>query len=539
MKRIISIFILILFFDISFGQVFYHLRLGRSSMAIGTGEQNLTLLDPVNAMAGNPANLTYENGATISFFRNPLYFWWGKQQPLSNMVVTFNYDKHYFGLEYSNWELEKAKEIDQYGNIIKEHENYERTFSFGYAHILNEKLTTGVKFTYGISEGYEFKGKHLMLSAGLSYSEKLLGRNLIIGMSFMNFGDRVKLKDKLGKDFFGENPSLFLLGFNYNLLSFYPGNINSLIEFRKVLISHTNGVPDNSFKALFKSWKDFNQFFDTKFGLTLSSNPINVSNRISYGIKYFVGLSTGKYSKGFYNYGMQVSFSYLDYSLGLGFGGRLFSTGSFLSPQIYGYETFDITLNKKINWYNAQKQHLENKSIYAKKLGFAFGISNSLPMGNWAKSYANFNFDETGNFSTYELDLEIQLSDNLFNINTLSYWKSNRKISNDYLQLRFDEVAFAVLSGLGFYPFESLNKLYFSTKVGILRLNPTPANINPKYFNLLIVAFSSGYKFDLFYKGFQIIPYVNLQTFFQESLSKDQLFGLKKFDYGLKLGYEF
>lgn len=43
----------------------------------------------------------------------------------------------------------------------------------------------------------------------------------------------------------------------------------------------------------------------------------------------------------------------------------------------------------------------------------------------------------------------------------------------------------------------------------------------------------------MFYKGIQIIPYVNLQTFFREALEKDELYGYKKFDYGLKLGYEF
>lgn len=539
MFKIVSVSIFFISFNISFGQLWYYLEFGRSASAIGTAEQNITLLGPVNAMAGNPANLTFESGATVSFFRNPSYFFLEISTPVTNVVGSFNYkNKHFFGVEYSTHYLGKLKAFDQYGHLQKEYEDYEQAFSFGYAQKLNDKLSLGTKITYAITRDY-MQATHLMISAGLSYNEKLLGRDLNLGMSLMYFGDKVKVKSEVYGEYYGENPSLFLLGFNYNLLSFYPGNVNSLIEFRKGLISYTNGVPDNSFKSLFKSWKYFNRFLETKVGIVLSSNSVQLSNRLNFNTDYFLGFSTGKYSGEYYNYGMKISLSYLDYSLALGFGGRLFSAKNILSPQFYGYETFDITLNKKINWYNAQVQDLKYRTLPVKKFNFNFGISKSLPLGIWKKNYGEFTDVETENFSTIELDLEFKLGDYFYNTNTLAYWKSKTKIKNNYFRFDFDEEAYAILTGIGFYPFGHLNKFYLSTSVGILRLNPISPNIYPKYSNLLTIVFSSGYKFDMFYKGIQIIPYVNLQTFFREALEKDELYGYKKFDYGLKLGYEF
>ncbi len=135
------------------------------------------------------------------------------------------------------------------------------------------------------------------------------------------------------------------MGLNYNLISTLIGDVFSLLEFNKGIISHTNGVPDNSFKAFFNSWKDFNLFLETKIGFVLSSNPVQLYQNFKLKTNYFIGYSTGKYSGEFYNYGMQFSLSYLDYSLILGFGGRWFSARNYLP--LLENENFDITLNKK------------------------------------------------------------------------------------------------------------------------------------------------------------------------------------------------
>ncbi|MFN4110927.1 MAG: hypothetical protein ACK4G1_01530 [Ignavibacteria bacterium] len=539
MKRIISIFILILFFDISFGQFFYHLQFGRSSAAIGTGEQNLTLLDPVNAMAGNPANLTFENGATFSFFRNPFYFF-GLNHPMTNVVGSFNYqNKHFLGVEYSSHYLGKEREFDQYGNLQKEYENYEKAFSLGYAQKLNDKLSLGTKITYAFTRDY-IQATHLMISAGISYNEKLLGRDLNLGMSLMHLGDKVKFRIGVYDEGFGENPSLFILGFNYNLFSLYPGNVNSLIEFRKGLISHTNGVPDNSFKALFKSWKDFNRFLETKIGIILNSKSVQISNRLNFNTNYFLGYSTNKYSGAYYNYGMQIAFSYLDYTLGLGFGGRWFSARNYLSPEIYGYETFDIKFNKRINWANTNSKYFENHSIDAKDLSISIGISNSIPLGIWKNYLSNLYNLRRDRFLSYDFDFEIKLNNYLAFINTFSYWKSKLiLISNYFPEIAIDEASYSILTGLSFYPLNNFNNIYFSMKVGVLRLNPIPSNVYPKYSNLPIVVISSGYKLKIFDTQFQVIPYLNFVTFFRESSVSDKVFGFKKIDYGLRIGYSF
>lgn len=534
----ISLLIFLVSFNIAIGQAFYHLEFGRSSAAIGTGEQNLTLLDPVNAMAGNPANLIFEKGATVSFFRNPLYFFQSYSTPVTNIVGSLNYqNKNFFGLEYSSFYLGKEKLFDQYGNVQKEYENYEKTFSLGYAQKLNDKLSLGTKITYAISRG-NLQATHLMFSAGLSYNEKLFGKDLNLGMSFMHFGDKVKVKSEVYGEFYGENPSLLLVGFNYNLLSFYPGKITSLIEFKKELISHTNGVPDNSIKAFYKSWKKFDLFLTTEIGFILSSNPVRISNRLNFSTNYFIGYSTNRYSGEFYNYGMQISLSYNDYALALGFGGRWFSARTFLRPYVYGYETFDFTLNKKINWNSKEHNYSDGKLVGTNNLSFGFGLSNSLPLGIWKKNYHNSLDMSTDNFLSFDFDFEIKLNSYISNIITISYWNSNSKFTNNSQPIYdFDESAYAILTGLNFYPFNELNNYYISTKIGVLRLNPIPANVFPKYSNVPIIVFSSGYKLNLFSLNFQIIPYVNLVTFFRDASDKDIVLGFKKFDYGLKLGY--
>lgn len=536
MKRIILLFLFLLFFETSFSQVFYHLQFGRSVSSIGTGEQHLTLIDPVNAIAGNPANLIYENGITISSFRIPSHTSLWESFQLTNVSGSFNYkNKHFFGVEYSKWELGKYYFLDQYG-IRKELNNYEKTFSIGYAQKLNDKLSIGSKLTYGI-QGDVYNAKHLMFSAGLTLREKLFDKNLVLGLSFMNFSDRVKIKSVSEGEFYAENPSSFVLGLNYNLISTLIGDVFSLLEFNKGIISHTNGVPDNSFKAFFNSWKDFNLFLETKIGFVLSSNPVQLYQNFKLKTNYFIGYSTGKYSGEFYNYGMQFSLSYLDYSLILGFGGRWFSARNYLP--LLENENFDITLNKKINWFFNEQEQLKNEILNGKDLSISFGITNSLPLGIWKSNWENFVKFTTDNFLSYDLDFEINLNNYLSFINTFSYWRTKTKLESEYYEPKIiDEDAYAILSGFSLTPFRKYINLFISSKIGVLRLNPIPSNIYPQYFNLPIIVFSTGYKLDIFKTHFQLIPNLNLVTFIKESRAKDVVFGYKKLDFGLKIGYK-
>lgn len=540
MKKIFYLLLFFFFFETSFSQAFYHLQLGRSVASIGTGEQHLTLLDPVNAMAGNPANLIYEDGITISLFRNPLYFFFGKSIPITNALGSFNYkNKHFFGIEYSSWDF--GKFIKNENGIEKEMESYEKSFSLGYAQKLNDKLSIGSKITYGI-QGDIYKAKHLMFSAGLSLREKLFNKDLVMGLSFMNFGNRVKVKSETEGEFYAENPSSFIIGLNYNLISTLPGNIFYLLEFDKGIMSYTNGVPDNSFKSFIKSWKKFDQNLNTRMGFVLSSNPVNILKTINFNSKYFIGYSTERYSGEFYNYGMQLSFSNLDYSLILGFGGRLFSGRNFLSPAFYGYETFDITLNKKIDWSTGNREHSKDEIVSAKDLSISFGISSSLPLGIWKSNYVNTIKTTTENFLSYDLDFEVRLNDYISAINTFSYWRSKMRLESSYFSPIVIEVDnYAILSGISLSPFKSINNFFISTKIGVLRSNPIPSNVYPKYNNSSMISLSTGYKLNLFNERFQLIPFFNFVTFFSESSNekKDEVFGLKKLDFGLKFGYKF
>lgn len=205
----------------------------------------------------------------------------------------------------------------------------------------------------------------------------------------MHLGDIVKFKEYGNDEHYENNPSRSIFRFNYNVYSVFSGKIFSVIEVTKDIISQTDVVPDNFFKVLDNSWKDFNDSLFTKIDFIMSSHEIQFSNNLYLGTKYFLGYSTGKSKSEFYNYGMKASHTYLYFSLELVFCSRWFSLRDYINPVIYSYETFDFTLNKRINWTNRKTEYFENQSIDGKKLSIIFGISNSILLGMWKNDLLN------------------------------------------------------------------------------------------------------------------------------------------------------
>lgn len=109
MKKIFFFLLFFISFEVCSNQLFYSLLLGRSPLAIGSSEQNLTLLVPINAIAGNSINFVFEKEAIISFFRNLLYLFLGLKYSVANLVSSFNYkNKNYFSFEYSLFDFEET-----------------------------------------------------------------------------------------------------------------------------------------------------------------------------------------------------------------------------------------------------------------------------------------------------------------------------------------------------------------------------------------------------------------------------------------------
>lgn len=125
---------------------------------------------------------------------------------------------------------------------------------------------------------------------------------------------------------------------------------------------------------------------------------------------------------------------------------------------------------------------------------------------------------------SYDLDFEVRLNDYISAINTFSYWRSKMRLESSYYSPIVIEVDnYAILSGISLSPFKSINNFFISTKIGVLRSNPIPSNVYPKYNNSSMISLSTGYKLNLFNERFQLIPFFNFVTFFSESSNEKRM----------------
>jgi hypothetical protein len=545
MNKLNSFILLFLFLQIGFSQSHLYLVFPRSTASMGMGEQSVSLKNPISAMTGNPANLVYEDGATLSFYRNPLYFFGWGGYPLSNFITTFNYnDKNYFGLEYNNFD---GGELNVDGNkFIKQ---TEKSFSLAYARRLGNSFSLGSKLTYARSGDFA-KSNTFLLSLGLSYTTKFFDRDANFGLAFLNFGDRVKYKTWEGEEGYDINPTQLKMGMNYDFLVSPLVNSYLAVEFEKNLISFTNNEADNSFKALLKDWKDFPEDVSFKFGIGLHSSDISLGRGFGFNNRYYLGyVTTGKWVGEFLTFGTSLGINYKDFSFGLGYSGIWFTQRNLISGAYIGYETFNFIFYKKFNWSNEKKSVKTSPQINPQKYLISFGTSYTVPTGLLKENVVDMVKYSNKPILRYEIDFEFFFNERYSYLASLNYWRTQEKIElllPSYIPpIHFNSEHFSVLMGLGFYPFEGfLNGLYLQSKIGVLRRNPIPDNYYPKYSYYPIINFSGGYKLNLFNSNFYLVPSFEFSTYFVETLDDifsskrmDKIFGFKYVNYGLKLGY--
>lgn len=545
MKKYILITFLVFSFQVSLAQLHPHLNFPRSTASFGMGGQSVSLNDPISAMVGNPANLVYENGVTFSLYRDPFYFFDFFRFPFFNLTLTANYsDKHYFGLEYNYWDLGHwtIKEGEEKGRY------FEKAFSLAYTKEFNDNFAIGSKLTYG-QTGEWLKSNAFLLSLGFAYSTTVLNRNANFGIAFLNFGDRIKIKRKYENNEYNfvENPSQLKLGMYYDLFNLPLIKSNIALEFFKELISHTNGNVDNSFKALINDWKDFPEDVVSTFGISLNSFDIFLGKGFGFNNNYYLGYVTWKWGGEFLTFGTSLGINYKDFSFGLGLSGMWFTQRNLISGNYIGYETFNFILHKKFNWSNEKLTSTTSQIVNPEKYLISFGTSYAVPTGLFKTNQTDSKKYSNRPVFRYELDFEFLFNNKFSYLASINYLRTKEQV--DFIfgpfltSIEYGSELFSILMGLGFYPFDNFfNGFYLHSKVGVLRYNPIPGNIYPKYSYYPIVNLSSGYKFNLFETNFYLIPNLGFSTFFAEKVdnifySSDILYGLKFFNVGLKLGY--
>ncbi len=527
-------------------------------------------------MEYNPANLIYEEGLSLSMYKNPweiLSESFGSSFPLESFVATAevgnigNFGFEYTDQDYGTVELSTPANTPQ-GYTSQEFHFYEQSFAGGYAIPVSDEFAAGVQLRY-VREPYpQITINHLLIGAGAEYRPEIFDNRLNVALSLMNFGTRINypnytdtLNGKAVTFSQTDSPPASLdVGIEGLPVTNDSYNVSIMAGVRKPL-DKRGGAPDHvaesSFEALFNDWSDFPNDITAQLGLGYVWHPIYLGGGLSYFQEIYVGyFSVGpkdSYSS-FYTHGINVGLEARGLKVALGYAGRWYNNdaGSYMTWD-FPWETFQFTLSADPNSLFGSVETKQQKNSL-KHLMFLGGYSYNAVLGKMKSQDVPTEGDSlfwlpvrkaSNSYSSYsgfsvEADLYLDATTAIISSFSYSRIKETQSLTIDtiYVPLPIRMETFSFSSGFRYHPFEMLQPLFVQASIGVIRLNPIE-DTSPKYFYKSFTDLSIGGLFHIPDSKLIVAPSVGLKTIFMEAFGPaNRLVGYNQINFGLNLGYE-
>lgn len=578
-KSVAVLFLLSLSTKDSFAQssaAFQSLIYPRSVSSQGLGEQGVASRNPIDAMEYNPANLIYEEGLSLSMYKNPweiLSESFGSSFPLESFAATAkvnnvgNFGFEYTDKDYGTVEFSTPANTPE-GYTSQEFHFYEQSFAGGYAIPVSDEFAAGVQLRY-VREPYpQITIDHLLIGVGAEYRPEIFDNRLNVALSLMNFGTRINYPNYTdtvnGKAVtFSQTdspPASLDVGIEGLPVTNDSYDVSIMAGVRKPL-DKRGGAPDyvaeSSFKALFNDWSDFPNDVTGQIGLGYVWHPIYLGSGLSYFQEMYVGyFSTGPkdFYNSFFTHGINVGLEGYGVKATIGYAGRWYNNnaGSYLAWDL-PWETFQFAFSANRDLLGNCSGERSAGNTPAKIIlsgGYSYNTvigrmkrqsvstaGDSLflqPLGKASDSYSSY--------SGFSIEADFYLNSSTAIVSSLSYsrMKNTASLTIDTIYvpfpLRMESLSFA--SGFRYHPIEALHSLFVQANIGVIRLNPIE-NTSPKYFYKSFSDLSVGAVFHILDPKFVLVPNVGLKTIYMEAFGPaNRLVAYNQINFGLNLGYE-
>ncbi len=520
-------------------------------------------MNAVDAMAYDPANLIYANGAEFSLFKNPTDMG-------SPVVGTFSFpyysavvaakigDSGHFGIDFTNQDFgEVAVTSAQSPDPIGTFHAYQCSFAIGYAAPLNNEFAVGSQLRYAtvsipdvsVEQGAKTGStSNLLFSLGLAYKPEALDRKLDIGFSLMDFGTSVKYNNGSASP-----PSQMNIGIEGLAVTNEFFDVGIMVGATKPF-DKSSGPPDysgqSSFKSLFNDWSDFPEDVTAQAGLGFVWHPIYLGGGVSCFQEMYVGyFSTGpkSLSNSFYTHGVNVGIKVNGTKAALGYAGRWHNNqyGYYL-PWLLPWETFQFTLSTDSNLFGGRSDENSSESAIKSVIvsgGYSYGAAiGRMKLTEFFGGVYSFSMK-----SIVSAESDFYISENEALISSLSY--SRMTVTTTYLNPPITPTGpyqpvpsrtetISVTAGFRYHPLELIRPLFVQAGLGVIRLSPMPILVYPKYSYKSFSSLNVGAVIPVLSKRFVVIPQVAFRTFFAETIpNASRLAGYNQFEFGLNLGY--
>jgi len=561
----------------------------------GLGEQGVASRDPIDAMEYNPANLVYENGVSISMYRNPweiLSRSFGGSSPIESFVATAKIGTAgNLGLGYTDQDFgEVLYATESSPGAGEKFHFYEQSFAAGYAISASDEFAAGIQLRYARQPFPQNTIDHLLISTGIGYNPGLLDNRMNVAFSLTNLGTRINYGSYT--DTVNSQPVTHLqtdsppadLNIGIEVLP-VTNNFYDIIAMAsaKKPITKRGGSPDyvaeSSFEALFNDWSDFPDDVTGQIGIGYIWRPIYLGGGVSYFQQFYVGYSsTGPKDiyNSFYTHGINVGIDAYGIKATVGYAGRWHNNnaGAYATWD-FPWETFQFTLSTDGRFFERDDKKIEPQSPCSQIVvsgGYGYGVflgrmrGESLPTNQLTLSgllpgnvRVESLFNTSGNSpapsnpsSSYSLSPRAS-----FSVCSDFYFDKDLALTTSFAYTRIKGMAtiytgifgtlsadlsmetFTVTSGLRVHPVSFFHPFFVQGDLGIVRRNPI-APSSPAYDYKSLTDMAVGAVLPLLDTRIVLIPTVTFRTLFAESSADgSRLGGYNQFLFELNVGYEF
>ncbi len=533
--------------------IFSNLLFPLTAASSGLGEQGVTLLNAVDAMQYNPANLAFTSEPRLTFFRNPWNFMGFGGMPLSSFTLAAPLQNGgSVGIQYTYWDFGEAPYATQGspdGTSGFVH-LYERSVGAGYAMPVNDDLFLGGTVRYAWRALNQNKTiDHLLISAGVTYQPQVLKDRLTAGLSFMNFGTAVEVLDRTDPP-----PAHLDVGINGIPITDEFCDIAVSLGVSKPLAKY-DGPPTyagrSSFNSLFTDWDNFPEDVFNSIGISYRWHPLNLGSGVSFFEESYLGFFSQGTIANYYSFlthGFKIGLRLAGIEASAGFAGRWHNgSASVYYPWEFPWETFEFGLKSSLNipGINSRDQQ-EPATLHGITLaaGFSYGSVTGKLKQQVVEGYSVSSSDNTA----WSLHADFYVSENSALISSFAYSRMKESFAIQTGSIPyFPPVTtidltletFSLDAGYRYHP-QGWNPFFVQASLGIIRMNPTLPHTTPRYTYKEYDRLGVGAVVPVVGNAFVVTPTVGLTTIFMEQNSIDShLGGYNQFDFGFEIGYRF
>ena len=534
----------------------------RTVTSSGLGEQGVASMSSLDAMQYNPANLIFNDGMSLSFFRNPwnLFF---EGFPLTSASAAARLPNGgSVGAEYTDWDLGEStitteESPDGGGQVFH---SYERSLAVGYAMPLNNEFAIGGQLRY-VWQSYPFVNNinHVLFSLGANYRPAAFVDRLNLGLSFMNFSTPVEYRGNAinaeMQAYSDPPPAQINFGMNAVAVTNTFADVDVMLGVKKPL-QKRDGAPDyngeSSFTALTSDWNDFPNDMTVQVGLDYAWHPLYLGAGISFIQEMYIGyFSTGPDDRtnSFYTHGCTIGIETHGIKATAGYAGRWHnnnfnSYGNWQLP----WETFQFGLSTDFSVVEKRSDeapaHEWLKNIILSggySYGYSIGQMKGMTFDGADLSYASN--------SNWAFESDFYINDNAAILSSFAYSRMKESVNVKTFPLFFlpspyiQDIGMETVSlesGFRYHPIDAFHPLFVQVSIGVIRLNPVLEYTYPKYFYKSFDRVAAGFLVPVKDLNIMIMPKVGLRTIFMESpFNGNRLMGYNQVELGLNAGYNF